>query len=90
MKNKTQPIKTVSTFAFIVPIYDVSYNVKKKDFLVVPVKPNGNQIGYQVVGYDYMTGNGWKIIDDVELYATAKKIACDHHERAAKYWGMIP
>ena len=87
MKLKPK-VKTVDTGSFIVPLYDISGKMKDGNYEFIYIPVMANAVSYDVYGYQYKSGKGWKLIHQTEMYEEALKVAKEHNKKMAKYWDL--
>lgn len=85
---KTTPVRSITTGAFIVPTYDISGRMinGRYEFLYIPT--DDHEVGWEVYGYKYKTGTGWKLLAVTETRSEAQKIAREHHDEMVDYWDL--
>jgi len=74
--KRPRPIKVLSSWAFVVPILDVSTDDQTGDFLYIPSYHHSN-CGYSVYGWDF-DDQSWNCIATTDDDSEAREIAREY------------
>lgn len=89
--NMQPNVRTVDCGSFVTPILRIVYRKKQMNHdLKLPWADKECDIfkEYQVYGYKYKTGTGWKLIGETTSLSEAEQMAREYDAEMYEYWNL--